>query len=229
MTLDVSVLITILGAVGAVVAWAVDQRVGRQQERRQRELELIERQLKELYGPLYATVSSSKKIFQAFHAHATAVETRLGRTYSFTGFRDGTVSPEVAALHRKWIRSIMVPQWEEMERCIRTNGDLVIEPDFPEAFAQVLTHIASWRLLVESWEGTEGLLRVDAGERSAERSFAAIVFPTAYQEYVSEAYARLRQRQSEILSELHPRGLQQQQQQQQQQRQQKEAAESTEY
>ena len=45
----------------------------------------------------------------------------------------------------------MVPQWEEIERCIRGNGDLVIEPNFPDAFAQILTHIASWRLLVESW------------------------------------------------------------------------------
>ena len=35
MTLDVSVLITVLGAIGAVFAWVVDQRAGRQQERRQ--------------------------------------------------------------------------------------------------------------------------------------------------------------------------------------------------
>ena len=212
MTLDVGVLITVLGAIGAVFAWVVDQRAGRQQERRQRELALIERQLRELYGPLFSIVSSSKKIYEAFHAQATGVAARVGKTYSFTDFNDGAVTPEVAVLHRRWIRVIMVPQWEEIERCIRDNGDLVIEPNFPDAFAQILTHIASWRLLVESWVPLQDSnLHNRPEELKLDRNFAAISFPKAYQEYVSEAYARLRRRQSTLLLELHPRGVQQEQ------------------
>jgi hypothetical protein len=202
--LDVSALVTFLSAIGAVIAWTIDKRFGREQERRQTELVLIERQLRELYGPLFATVSASKQIHEAFKAHAGVLATRIGTTYSTSDFRDGTATKEVATLHRQWCTAVMCPQWEEIERRIRDNGDLVIEAEFPAAFVKMLTHIASWQLLTASWEGTNTSKKQ---ERSLERSIASISFPAEFREYVSAAYARLRRRQHTLLSELHPRGV----------------------
>lgn len=195
--LDLSVLVALVGGFCAVLSYFLDRGMTRRQERRARELELIERQLRDLYGPLFATTSSSKALYKAFVSHSKGMETGSFRT---DAFRRGTATKELVTLHRLWIRTVYVPIWDEMETCIRSNGDLVIESTFPPAFVAILTHLASWRLLVGTWGSEDELSR--RSERTLERNFASVLFPPAFAEYVAENYVLLRARQATLLSEL---------------------------
>ena len=52
----------------------------------------------------------------------------------------------------------------------------------------MLTHICSWKLLIETWEGKD--VMNDPGEMRRERNFAPLRFPQEYLEYVTIAMKR---------------------------------------
>ena len=200
--LSLGSLMTAIGAFGAVVSYFMEQKLSRAQESRQRELELIERRLRDLYGPLYAISSSSKEIYKAYKLQAALVMD--SGILEPNTFALGKATPALVRCHRSWMQRINVPQWDDIEVRIRTGGDLVIESEFPDEFRQILTHIAGWRVLIESWEGTDVN---DPSESTESRNFAQIPFPVSYRTYVSRNYGLLRKRQMELLTELHPSGV----------------------
>ena len=98
------------------------------QESRQRELEYLDRQLRCLYGPLFAMVSSSYCIYRAFKASAKQLLnlSEEERYSSRAIWETERMTPELVHLHRTWMTKIMKPVWLDIEERINTNGDLII-------------------------------------------------------------------------------------------------------
>ena len=143
-------------------------------------------------APSNATSSSSKEIYKAYKLQAALVMDSgilEPGTGCYNTFALGKATPALVRCHRSWVQRINVPQWDDIEARIRTGGDLVIESEFPDEFRQILTHIAGWRVLIESWEGTDAN---DPLESTESRNFAQIPFPVSYQSYVSRNYGLLR-------------------------------------
>ena len=174
------------------------------QELRERELQFLDRQLRDLWGPLYATCSQSRVIYQAFKESAHVLLGRADDVPRWTAkklLQEGFATSGLIQLHRTWICTIMLPQWTHMEHCIRNGGDLLVGSQYPTEFGDVLTHIFSWRLLVATWEGTD---TGDKGERTYERNFAPIRYPTRYQQYLERTFGALQDRKRALLAQLRP-------------------------
>lgn len=213
--LDGRSIVTLVGFVFSIFSFLVDRSNSREsskrrhekeleQESRQRELEHLDRQLRDLYGPLFGMVSSSYGIYQAFRASAShLLKLPEGVKYrSRNIWKAGQATPELIQLHRTWMTKIMSPIYTDIEDRINKNGDLFIGSEYPEEFQMMLTHICSWRLLMASWEGKNALS--DPTELAYERNFAHLRFPKAYKVYVEICYEMLQARRATLLSQLRP-------------------------
>lgn len=220
---------TILGFVGAIASYLLDKsrersqerqqrELEREQERRTRELDFLERQLRDLYGPLYAIVSTSGIMYDAIRVEATRVlglpegihakphstsEPGKFSIWAFWTACDGKrAPPALVELHRQWAMAINAPQWEEIERRVRENGDLVAEEAFPDAFKQMLVHTSSWKLLIATW--TNKSPHEHAAECQQDRNFVVHRYPAEFAENILRTYANLKRRQMELLAQLKP-------------------------
>lgn len=213
--LDARSIVTLVGFLFSIISFLVDRSNSREnskrrrekelrQESRQRELEHLDRQLRDLYGPLFGMVSSSFGIYQAFRASAAhLLQLPEGVSYSSRRIWDaGKATPELVQLHRTWMTKIMSPIYSDVENRINKNGDLFIGSEYPEEFQMMLTHICSWRLMMTSWEGKD--VMSDPSELSHHRNFARLRFPKEYKSYVEVCYESLQARRATLLSQLRP-------------------------
>ena len=152
--LDPRSAVTLLGLCISVASFLVDRCNSRaaskrrrekelRQESRQRELEYLDRQLRCLYGPLFAMVSSSYGIYRAFKASAKQLLnlSEEERYSSRAIWETERMTPELVHLHRTWMTKIMKPVWLDIEERINTNGDLIIGSEYPVPFLMMLTPV----------------------------------------------------------------------------------------
>ena len=130
----------------ALVGYLVTFLMQRNQERRQAQLERVNLQLRNLYGPLYSTLLANQAIWDAFR---NRLWPQHGRSSYF--YENETTELENARW-RTWMIHVFEPLNARIEKVILENGDLLEGSQLPEDFVQALAHIASYRALYPNWE-----------------------------------------------------------------------------
>lgn len=152
-------------------------------ENRKAQLERVDRQLRELYGPLYALSNASGQTW-----------TKFLNVYRPMGDYWGTNPPptkEEAEAWRLWMKEVFMPLNLEMETLILKHSDLLVEAEMPKVLLELSAHIAGYKPVMKSWE---------RGDVS--RNLSLINFPDGLSRYAEENYRRLKEKQARLLGEL---------------------------
>ncbi|MEP7380936.1 MAG: hypothetical protein ABI910_04575 [Gemmatimonadota bacterium] len=128
LTLSVSAL---LAVVGYLATYLNNLRLAQRKDR----LDRVDRQLRELYGPLLALVSASTKTWQAFvGAH---LETELFRGSLPVALEHAGN----AALWRHWMTTVFTPLNEAMATLVLSHADLLEDSEMPECLLTLAAHV----------------------------------------------------------------------------------------
>ena len=173
----IPLLVTIILAfVGYIVKYINDIAMARRKDR----LDRINQQLRNLYGPLYATDRALNIAWDAFRS-------RYRPHQSF--FRSQPPpSHEDLAAWRLWMSEVFMPLNLRMERIIVENADLMLEDEMPECFSLLSAHIAAYKPVLKRWQ---------LGDNSEHNSFSA--YPTNLRDYIETSYRQLKKKQALLL------------------------------
>jgi hypothetical protein len=140
-------------------------------------LDRINQQLRNLYGPLYATDQSSGIAWDAFRS-------RYRPDKGFFSSKPGPTEEDLAAW-RLWMSEVFMPLNLRMERAIVENADLIIEEDIPDCFLRLSAHIAAYKPVLKKWQ---------LGDYSEHTSLS--YYPTDLRDYIISSYNKLKREQA---------------------------------
>jgi hypothetical protein len=150
----VTVVVSIsLALLGYIVTYSNSLRLDRRKDRLMR----LDKQLSDLYGPLFALIRANRRAWEAFRK-----DVRPGFGEDFWG-TDPPPTPEEAAAWRLWIVEVLLPVNEEMREVIVHHADLLDEQAIPgfllevcahaDSYKPAITPLARWRLSDELHAG----------------------------------------------------------------------------
>jgi hypothetical protein len=174
-TLTVSVVLAFVGY------WATYWNNLRISQRKDK-LDRVNRQLKELYGPLFALGHASEVAWKKFRG-------RYRPDGAFWGGPDDQPTKEEAVAWRLWMTEVFIPIIFKMEELILANSDLIDEPEMPAPFIALCAHIAGYKVVTKKWAG---------GDFTENTS--SLNFPTELQGYVECEYKRLKAEQARLIA-----------------------------
>ena len=179
---SITLLVTVLVAFsGYLFTYWNNLRLTKRKER----LDRIDRQLRELYGPLFALHSTSHAAWKAFRS--------IYRP-DVAGFWDKRNPPNEteAEAWRLWITEVFMPINQRMVQVVQEHADLLEETEMHPCLINLSAHVAGYTFLLKAW---------DAGDYS--RNTSPTLFPGDLGEYVQEHYERLQRTQAEIMGTLY--------------------------
>jgi hypothetical protein len=113
--------------------------------RRKDRLARINRQLRDLYGPLYALTETGEHVWSSFRSQH--------RPYKGSFWKPGlSVSDADADAFRLWIRSVFMPLNRQMMDLVVNRADLLEGTKIPECLLELCAHISSYEALLQQWE-----------------------------------------------------------------------------
>lgn len=109
--------------------------------RRKDHLDRINRQLSELYGPLYAQSEAADRAWRKFAARYGAVWTA-----------SVPATTEQAATWRLWMSTVFMPLNRRMVETVVSHADLLREDTIPEPLKELCAHVACYEPIVARWQ-----------------------------------------------------------------------------
>jgi hypothetical protein len=150
--------------------------------RRKDRLDRINRQLSDLYGPLFALSKTGDHVWLSFRSRHRPY---LGAFWK----ADSPVSDTDADAFRLWIRSVFMPLNRQMMDLVVNRADLLEGTEIPECLLDLCAHISSYEALLKQWEKDD----FTANE-------PIINFPRhALLKYAEQEFCRLKQEQETLL------------------------------
>lgn len=180
-TLSVTIL---LAFSGYAAKYSYDLRLNQQRS----QLERVDRQLRELYGPLFSLARASTTTWSGF----------VSRYQSKGYFQRGPgVSPkteEEKAIWRHWMTHVFMPLNEEMARIVTAHADLLDEQEMPDCLLLLEAHVNGYKGVIKSW-----------GQRDYSEHMSLTPFPGAdLLKYSEGKYRALKAQQAELLGRARP-------------------------
>jgi hypothetical protein len=149
--------------------------------RRKDQLDRVNRQLSELYGPLLALEAASSRSWEAFRSRY-----RPGGSY---WERDPPPTVEEGEAWRLWMTEVFMPLNDRMAELVVTKADLLQSPDLPSCLLELVAHVESYRAVIADWK---------RGNYSENR--APLNFPRkAVHEYALRCFSELKTKQENLL------------------------------
>ena len=141
--------------------------------RRKDRLERINKQLSELYGPMFSLT----------HASTTA----------WKWFRDGyppegKITDDNLKEWRLWMTVVFMPQNAKLYDIILNKSDLLIETDMPQSLLDFCAHTVALQAVLEKWKSE------DYSEH-----YPVARYPRDIDQYARESYTRLKAEQARLL------------------------------
>ncbi|WP_208903952.1 hypothetical protein [Streptomyces incarnatus] len=109
--------------------------------RRKDHLDRVNRQLSELYGPLYAQSEAVDRAWRKFVAGGGNVWAALA-----------PVTAEQAATWRLWMSAVFMPLNRRMVETVVSHADLLREDTIPEPLKDLCAHVACYEPIVARWQ-----------------------------------------------------------------------------
>ncbi len=146
------------------------------------QLNRVNKQLKEFYGPLYTLVEADNLSFQYF------VENTRPDVKIVYWSPDSPPNDEQKKAWRRWFMEVTIPGYLKMEKIIINHSDLLIEDDIPQPILDLSAHISGYKPVVANWK---------EGDFSRNSSF--FNFPQDVRAYLRDSYKKLKLRQKYLL------------------------------
>ncbi|CAK0785547.1 hypothetical protein CVIRNUC_008757 [Coccomyxa viridis] len=152
-------------------------------EERKAQIERINEQVRNLYGPLLACVTASKSAFDAMcrqHSPDGSSKTFIDAIRSDPGSREGHI-------YRQWMRAVLQPLNEKAKDIIVKHADLLQSTHMEPLLLQLVAHVSAYQVILQRWE--EGHIE----------EWSAISYPNELHTYVTTEFQRVKQRQADLL------------------------------
>ena len=129
-----------LAFLGYIVTYFNNLRLSQRSER----LERVNKQLSELYGPLFARTHASRMAWRAFR--------KIYRP-GYDDFFDPTdpASEDDLKAWRLWMETVFMPNNLQMFELITSKADLLIESEMPECLLEFCAHVNAFKAVIEKW------------------------------------------------------------------------------
>lgn len=150
----------------------------------QAQLERVNQQLREFYGPLHALIESEEESFQAF-----INATRPGKSGFWITGDEPTKDQQKE--WRRWIAEVTMPNYAAMEQVIQKHSDLIVETTMPKPLIDLQAHIAGYKPVVSAWK-----------EGDYTRNYSFFNMPQQARSYARERFAMLKVQQEELLGKV---------------------------
>ena len=145
--LSVSIISTLatlaVSIISLVVSLLVTHRSNRRNQVHKDELERVNLQLRNVYGPLYSSVHAGDQAWEHFCIDAAQI-----RGSDF--LTDGKMTDEEVLNFKTWVEAVFMPINLRLEKIIYENGDL-IEGSLDPCLMQACTHINAYKAIVARW------------------------------------------------------------------------------
>jgi len=166
----------LLAVLGYLAKYVNDLRLARRKDR----LDRINRQLSELYGPLFACSMASGIAWSAFRT----------RYRPGGAFFSPSAPPTQAELEawRAWMTEVFMPLNLRMEQAVTGHADLLREATMPQCLLDLCAHVAAYKPVLAAWA---------AGTYTEHTS--VINFPTDVREYAEKNFKELKAEQTSLL------------------------------
>jgi hypothetical protein len=112
--------------------------------RRTEQLNRINKQLNEFYGPLYSLVYSSSKSWVTFRKRYRS------QIRSYFSNNPPPTEEELQAW-RLWMTTVFMPINLRIYELIVSKADLLIERDMPGCLRELCAHVASYQVVLKKW------------------------------------------------------------------------------
>ncbi|MFJ5881411.1 hypothetical protein [Kitasatospora cineracea] len=131
------VVTVFVAAAGYVATYATNLRLARRKDR----LERVNRQLSELYGPLYAQVEAVDRAWDKFAIRYMPMWTD-----------PPSATAEQAATWRLWMSTVFMPLNRRMAELVVSRADLLNEETIPEPLKELCAHVACYEPVLARWQ-----------------------------------------------------------------------------
>ncbi len=143
--------------------------------RRRDKLDLVNKRLNELYGPLYVASEAGNIAYRSLLR-------KQGKTQS------EPITDEDLKDWVLWMRTIFIPLNEIRERIIIEKAHLIVEEKMPQCLLDFVTHVVGYKAVLRKWA---------EGDYSERRS--TIGWPPEFDVYVRNSYAALKAEQTRLM------------------------------
>ncbi|MBD1865698.1 MULTISPECIES: hypothetical protein [Trichocoleus] len=145
-----SISATLLGILWQVQAKRMDERFAAHLKR-------IDKQLSDLYGPLYALFESGDKQWRAFlKEFSNCADPEFLGFFPIDNEKEfEPPSKEQLRIFRLWTENIFVQTDIRMEEIIINHAELLVGEKMPEPFLDFCVHVSSIRASVAEWKSSE--------------------------------------------------------------------------
>lgn len=148
----IEIAISFIGLILIIFGWIIPYRQSLKSEniRKNNELnsdklhwkkELIDRQIENLYGPMYALINESDIVFNR-------ILYQLGRRYVIPKDKSFNDLPETEQkIWKHYVDTYKIKNQMKMVEIMRNNFHLIYKSEFPEGYNQFLDYSLGWELL----------------------------------------------------------------------------------
>lgn len=146
--------ITLIGMVISILiataGWYVTYTNKRKHDSHLAQLDRVNRQLRELYGPLYIGLEASNRTWNAFWK-------KYRPSHGKNQYFDPTVevTDEEKKVWRNWMEHVFEPMNTRVEEILINNIDLVESDSIPDSFKDALAHVAAYRVILAQWKDSD--------------------------------------------------------------------------
>ena len=175
----------LIGLLAAVIGWLITWSLNRVEAARQRRLERVDRQIRDLYGPVYVRLRAMRELWDAFLAEHPR---RHGEPSYFID--DGASNTDDEKTRWcLWMSTVFLPMNREARDIVLANMDLFDGHEVPAPVLDFIIHVGGYDAIEAQW---------NSGDHSRYVSF--INFPREFEEFIGEQYKNCLARQGKLLT-----------------------------
>jgi len=168
-TLITTTVAVVLAFLGYIVTYLNNLQLSRRKDR----LERVNKQLSELYGPMFSLTHASSIAWKWFReAHSAEGETTADDLKEW----------------RLWMSVVFMPQNVKLYDIILNKSDLLIETAMPQSLLDFCAHTVALQAVLEKWKNE------DYSEH-----YPVARYPRDIDQYARESYTKLKAEQSKLL------------------------------
>ena len=175
---------TLIGVTGFLATYANNLVL----EQRRAKVDVVNRQLENLYGPLLALSNSTEQAWLQFRNRW-----RKGRPFFLAA--DPPSEDDVREF-RHWMNIVLMPANLKMQDIITTNAHLIDGSAMPREFLEFLAHVQAYQAVIAKWKPD------DSGPQLMPRiiNVSYVNHPKRFNAYIAETFNELKARQSALLT-----------------------------
>lgn len=173
----------IVAAAGYAATYLTNLRLARRKDH----LDRVNRQLSELYGPLYAQAEAMDRAWHKFVDGGGNPWTALA-----------PVTTEQAATWRLWMSTVFMPLNRRMVETLVSHADLLREDTIPEPLKDLCAHVACYEPIVARWQ-QDGYESVQPDDHV---SIAGNFPRRELSDYLRSSFESLKREQARLLAQM---------------------------